>query len=238
MKRIQSLEEFESYSSDFDRAVISTPDIATMCSGIHWQVAAHQTLHEKREVIARFDGDNWLVLAYGALNPFLRVFQPLEFSWGFGCPLLGSSLKGRIDLLVNTLEEFRGQWQMMLLTGISIPSLFHTLLLKELSKRYVIEAFAGADSMQTDLSLGAGDFFDRRSPKFRSHLRRSTRLAVKESLSFDWYAKESNAEEILKRTLQVECRSWKFKEGKSIFLIKRYKNFYYNIMQDSKKRGI
>lgn len=222
-----SLKAFAQEEAAFDEAVMATPDIATFCSGSDWLHAANEALHEDRRILIRRDGAHWLAFACGPISPFVRVFQPMEFAWGFGCPLVGPTLEGRLELLLRTLEETRGQWQLALIGGVPMDSDFWSTLLMELSGDYYVEILEGTHCIQADISDGAEAFLARRNGRFRSNIRRAVRRAEKEGVEFEWYAGPvEDGEALFERALEVEQYSWKYQDGKSIFLIPRYQHFY------------
>ncbi len=228
---------FSDEAEEFDKAVIQVPEISTVCSGYSWGLAAHLAFHPSRELYFRRDGDNWIALAHGYTSESPFTLQPLELTWGFGTPLVGKDLQVQIDLLFALIEELKRTVNFVILT--SMPNIHETIsLFERYFERYFI-AYSYADSISSmiaDLSGGAGAFFDRRSSKFRSNLRRTMRIAQRESIEVEWHFSDLAVDKLFKRILQVEIQSWKFKKQESIFLNKKFYNFYFYLAHFLAKR--
>jgi len=237
MQPLEDLESFEKYAQAFDQAVLQTSDISPVCSASDWLYAAHTELHPKREYLFTENDGHWLALSYGPFSSFEQTFYPLEFSWGFGCPLVGPDPEVSVDLLLSTLIKSTGQWQVALLSGIPVASPLWFILQREIGKYYGLDTFQGADCAQVDLSEGAEAFLERRSSKFRSNVRSSVRKAQKRGVSFDWFDQICDAEELFQRILAVEQMTWKHNQGGSIFLVERYHRFYKTLIQRMAKKG-
>lgn len=228
---------FEAQTFEFDLATVNTPDISTVCTGSDWQIAASQTLHEKREYIVRQNRNNWLLMALGPLAQFHKALQPLEFSWGFSSPLVGAETHLQVELLAETLQETDGCWEIAVLGGIPAGSKLWHMLKTELSARYHVEFFQGANCMVGDLSKGADHYISKRSARFRSNLRRNARKSEEEGISFEWSAQPNDGWDIIKRAIAVEQKSWKYESEASIFQIEQYKLFYTHLLKRMGQRG-
>lgn len=173
---------------------------------------------------------HWLVMAMGELAPFSRVLQPLEITWGFGCPLVGKDPHICVELLLTALQDTSLSWQMVMLSGISEKSSLWQVLSARLKRSYSFDIFEGADSSQSDLVEGADAFLARRSKKFRANLRRSERQAAQQGVTYEYVQDFSQPHILFERLMAVERNSWKYHEGRSIFLMGRYRAFYEKLL--------
>jgi hypothetical protein len=231
-----STQEWLQQLPDFDAAVCNEPDISTVCSGSDWQIAALETLHTPRESAIFRRDDCWLVGCLGTLQPFSIAFQPHEISWAFGCPLLGPSPYESSSFLLDILDQQR-HWQLAFLSGIPRHSALHRTLTQQLRAHYHIEIFEGAHCMQGEIDRDPEAYLSKRGKKFRANLRRSSRRAKEQGISFEWHNQDIDTEAIFQRIMDVEMRSWKYASGGSIFLTERFDRFYRNIAHRMAQNG-
>ena len=237
MYQALSLAEWEALVDSFDRDVLRTNDIAAFCSSSDWLLAAHHTLHDSREPVIRRSDRAWLGLCCGPLSSFERVLQPLEFAWGFGCPMIGASFDDSCALLLQALDELRGTWQLTLLSGIPVSSPWWAPLMDRIARHYYVETFEGTHCMQADLSGGSDAFLAKRTSKFRNNLRRAEKQANAAGITFEWCRDDLSADALYQRIWEIEQRSWKFQQESSIFSMPRYVEFYTMLMERLAKKG-
>jgi len=143
----------------------------------------------------------------------LRVLTPFDRMWGYSCPILGDAapeLAERIHeagchlALVTGLEHGTPGWKALV------------------------------DSLGESCDLGVGDpqhrwqaqlpgYWDRRPSKLRRDIRRAERKASRRGLKFE--PAIGSADEIYRRILDIERRSWKGPQGTGL-MIEDMRAFY------------
>jgi len=230
--RVQQLQakEFKKKLNQYDQVVMDTPDISTFYSGSDWILSAHEELHEPSSLYIWKNGMSWLTLAKRNFSPFKQSLQPLEMVWSFDCPLVGSNPANSVSLLMNILGDPSLDWDILILAGVPQNSSLWFEISRQVSHFYPIEVYEGTHCMQSDLSQGEESFLSRRTSKFRTNLRRNLRRAEEEKVNFELIDSFENENLLVQRIMDVERRSWKYKNGTSIFQLERYFRFYKSLL--------
>lgn len=224
--RSLSYTEFCGANERYQASVAETPEIAKFCSGPIWQQAAHDALHridkEAHHLIIEDDGQ-WLTFV-AREQP--RVFFPLESAWMFGCPLVGEPARA-----VALLRDIPGKLVEgpigFCIGGIREDGQLHRELISIREETIQFEVFPTTDCMIIDLADGVDTWLQRRSKKFRKSLRQSTGLAGLEIKD----ASKTEADALIERILQLQKRTYKWREGTDIFQMKQYADFYEAIIR-------
>ncbi len=228
--KIRFLQKFEEEEPSYTQALLKTPGVSKFCCSVDWLVSAHSALHSHRELNIWRADDTWLVTAIGSWPNYPRVIQPLEFTWGFACPLIGPSPLDGAELLIELLFKLARKWDLCILGGVpKVPGEWSKIVMW-LSKYFFVELSDGIQSMIADISGGAEAYLKRRSAKFRANIRRSERMAQREGIYAEYHTLSLTPSVLLKRILEIEKRSKKYLEGRSIYLIPRYVLFYSHLL--------
>lgn len=230
MKRL-TLAEFRERSDEFAAAVAATPGVSHFCSGPLWQLAAHDFLHTIPDEKTRFileDEGTWLLCVE---REQARVFFPFEAAWMFGCPLIGDPQRA-VELL-RAARQWLPQPSGFCLGGILLDSPLHGALreLQPRARRY--EEFPSTDCMILDLHDGVEGWLNRRSKKFRRTLRDAE---TNEGIVFV-AAGDAPPESLYYRLLEIQRRTYKWREGTDIFQMPDYAAFYQSLLAGLHRRG-
>ena len=232
-----SLAEFEGCEEAFDSAVAMTPGIATFCSGIDWQLSAHDCLHPARDALIASESGCWCVFARGALFDMPDVLQPLEAAWCFSSPLIGSDWKKSTELLRKVLLMDPFTSPITVFGGIPADSAAAAYLRRELGRFGRVFAYPGTSCARTRLDGGFDAFLSRRSASFRAGIRSDCRRTVRKGFTFEYCGRECVGDEVFRRLLDVEKRSWKFFAHASVFQLEDHRRFYRSLITRSANRG-
>jgi hypothetical protein len=234
---MSELEELEAVADDFDAAVLAVPDISHVCTASDWAIAGQRALKPDRFFEGRRVDGYWLLWAVGQLSSFRYAFQPLEFDWGFGLPLIGPDPRVAAEVFAETLGIRETSWQIAVLSGIPSDSMLLHSLVEQMQKRFGVQTYDGCHCVQADLSGGRDGFLRNRSSKFRSNLNRAERQAQEEGITFEVLRDISRPTETFLRALAVEEKSWKYEQDASIFLSARYEHFYMSLAISLARKG-
>ncbi len=222
-------DDFQREQESFGEALLRSEGIARFCSHLPWQCAAFEHLFgydmgipaTRQPLIVEHEG-NWI--AFAERNH--RVFFPLESAWMFGCPLVGHPAEA-VDLLRRVAGDFQGGGCGFVVSGVREESKLHRELLKMRVSARKFEEFETTDSMTIDLSGGVEAYLARRSRSFRKGIRQ---MREPESLEIeDASAEEPDA--VFSRIFDIQCRSYKSREGGNIFSDARYLDFYRDLYE-------
>jgi hypothetical protein len=218
-------------------AAAATPGVCPLCSGAAWQLAAHDRLHAGapagRRLLAERDGA-WLALAERRET---GIFVPLESAWIFGSPLVGPP-EAALDLFLDAVRSERvgsGRPTGAVLGGLARGGALHRAAIDALAGRGGgLREFEGTGAMLIDLGEGVDPWLARRSRKFRRSLR-----ACK-SPPPDIHLEDASLgepEELFRRILDLQRRSYKWREGTDIFLLPEYAAFYRDLLFSLREAG-
>lgn len=214
MQRL-SLEELDEQAQLFDRAVLATPAIDHFCSSSLWVLPAATALLPGREPWIHADGGSYWALMRGVHPSGFRYLEPLEAMWGLSCPVVGADLEGVAEGVATLTQRARGDWQVMVLTGLHRESALVRALLTRLVGS--VRVGLGQTTLRhwADLSAGYEPYLARRSRELRKSLRRSARRASEAGIDLVAGASES-PRELFERIVAIEARSWKGRAGVGI----------------------
>ncbi|MEO1267669.1 MAG: GNAT family N-acetyltransferase [Myxococcota bacterium] len=217
MERL-TLTELDQQCETFDARVLRTPDADQFCSSSTWIIPAHHALMPPREPWLRTSSHGYVALASGYDMRVGRYLQPLEASWGLASPLIGDD---PWLLAQEFVVECRraSDWDVLLLSGIVRESLLYQALVRGFGARHRMGLGMSTRRYQASLDGGPDGFLGRRSSKFRANLRRSSRRAQEQGLTFMAVRDiptSAQQEEVYDRILTIETESWKGRDGVGI----------------------
>ncbi len=208
----------------FDRAVLSTPGISIPCSSSDWILSASSTLLCPERIHLLELGGGWVAFGESEFREGGRWFHPLEFSWGFSCPVIGSTLEGQAAALTEFAASVPAR-SLFCVAGFSTSSFLYQLL-EDWPYELINFDPVAATVLRARLDDGADEYFKRRSRKFQKNLDVSERKATNSGIEFSLARTDSSANSLMDRILAVEKQSWKYAAEESIFQADGYEPFY------------
>jgi Acetyltransferase (GNAT) domain len=218
MERLQ-LNELAARADELDAAVVETPEIDRFCSSSAWILSAAEALMPQRPSEIRVGRCGYFTAMRGTHRE-LPYLEPMELSWGLGCPLLGRDVQGLVDELAEDLGR-RDDWAICLVPGLPSGGQHERALARPglpwlwrrgawTTSRYVASLDGGLDG-----------FLGRRTANFRKSLHKSARAARAAGIEVvrapELEAAEPGAiEQLYERIMAVEAGSWKSLSGNGI----------------------
>lgn len=203
-------------ADDFDREVAATPAIDRFCSTAAWILAAASSLMPPRSPFS-FRGPNGYFAAMRGVHPAgFPYVEPIELAWGLASPLVGRDPEALAHDVVGVLAS-RRDWQLAILSGITAGGPQRRALERALPQRW--ERRRGTPTVRHVASLDGGldGFLGRRSRELRKSLRKASRAAQAERVTFESVrVAEPEAAALYDRIQRVERQSWKSREGVGI----------------------
>lgn len=222
-----------------------TPGISVPGSGPDWGLAAHGGLHGgERGAWCWHAEDHWVALALGDWEGAGAMVQGLEAAWGFACPVVGPDPAGAgLRLLRHALGEVAAQADGLLLGGIprggALDPALRVLLTHRYGRRWTV--LPGTDEVVADLAGGVDAWWRRRSARFRAGLRTAARRTMAAGLRLECCGGEGmaapEADRVFQRILAADARTWKAREGQSVFQEPSHEAFYRDLVRRSAADG-
>ena len=197
---------FDQPNSTWNTAVETGKHGDPFCCRTEWQLAFHEAFAPNRDLC--------ITQQEGSLNAFaLRrtknsgtLFEPIESSWMFGCPLLGPNA---IPMLSELLDSH--PTASVLLSGMDIDDSRTEQILHTFGYRYEIAHVDATTACRASLDGGLDGYLSRRSAKHRRGMRNASRRIRESGVSFERHAPSTQAEAdaVYARIIAIEERSWK-----------------------------
>lgn len=225
-----SLEAFRARASEYDEAVLNTPDIADFCASSSWILNAWEYIHNKPELLILHENGAWLVFCKHD-----GMLFPLEHFWLFSCPVIGPSPRQGIFMLRKVL---RGDTEAALVGGIDEASelayLIDRLIPRETPR---ISMFVeGTACCLLDLEDGVEGFLSRRPKKFRRNMRVASERVQAAGVAFEIVDRVAG-HEALELIWSVQRRSKKWERGDDILRDDSFVGFYTGLVEDAANKG-
>ena len=212
-----SLEELDVSADALDEDVLRSPDVDRFCSSSAWILSAAHAFGPTRQSFVHRGEHGWLTAMRTETEQGTACIEPLEASWGMGCPLIGADPLALAEELVAHLAP-RRDWRVTLLTGLSGDGALLPALLRALP-RWIRRGFSEpAVRRIASLEGGVDGFLSRRTRNFRKALRAAERDAAAAGITFEplvVHTKEEAAQSYA-RICAIEAQSWKGAEGVGI----------------------
>jgi len=211
-----SLRDLDEQSEQFNQVVRSTPEIDRFCSSTYWSIPAHMAFSNFRPAWIRQTAAGYAAMAVGNRHTAGPVLEPLEFIWGAACPWVGPDALNLVESLESEVLSLQRSHVPILLTGLQWGGkLFHAVVQRF---RHSMDIRHGTVTRcyRASLDDGPDGFLRRRSSGFRTNLRRSVKRSQVEGITFEYFQRFANYEEVLavfRRVLAVEQQSWKGQLG-------------------------
>lgn len=215
-----NLEEFRAVRHDYDRLVAETPNIDPFCSSSYWIIPALEALFpDHRAWIHRTrNSEGYVALARGYHARIGYYLQPMEASWGLAGLLVGTSVPKLVDEFAAHVKKHQGEWDMLFLSGIFEGSAQYQHLLRAFHGQYAVGIGPTMARHLASLEGGFEGWFERRSSKFRSNIRRAREGADEAGLESEYLSdfSEDEVASTLDRIMEVERNSWKAEDNSGI----------------------
>lgn len=136
--------------------------------------------------------------------------------WGLACPLVGADAPGLVADLLDTCRQSRGDWDVLVFSGIPPDGVLFDSLCERFGRHYRIAIGPTAARHVASLEGGVDGFLGRRSKNFRRALARAERRALAAGLTFVEADPGEDADALYRRIQAIERRSWKGQAGVGI----------------------
>ena len=199
-----------------------------------WCISYHQAISPDRPLFLFANRGNCCLLAEELLEDGTVLLTPLESSWLYARPLLGTDPIALFLSSIEMIAQYYAEKSMSLPTFIFGGMWPHQPFANELlvSSGHIFQFFMHYSGRQCAASLegGVDGFLSRRSSNFRLKLKKSRRLAKEAGVTFERVLMSTNnVGSIYKRMLNVETKSWKGAE-KSGLLYPESTGFYFQLL--------
>jgi hypothetical protein len=215
-----SIDEFREQRDRFDRHVANAPDVDPFCSSSYWILPAFHALFPSHEAWIRSaeTTDGYVALARGYHPRIGNYLQPLEASWGLANPIIGCEVPPLVDEFARHADAERREWDMLFLSGLFEDSEQSDALVRGFEFEYTVGVGPSMGRHIASLDGGFDDWFERRSSKFRSNIRRAERKADEAGVETEYRSEfEVGASEaVFERILAIERNSWKGENNSGI----------------------
>ncbi|MCY2955469.1 MAG: GNAT family N-acetyltransferase [Planctomycetota bacterium] len=196
--------------SSWNRAVKIHEHGDPFCCRTEWALSFHEVFSPLRAVHIFESHGSFLLLASSKKDSKETLFEPLDNSWSFGCPLLGEYSLDMLDLFLQHHAKAEGPY-VCNISGLIKGSQLFQKSAKTFRSNYDI--FFSRPNIQCYASLEGGieGYLSRRSGHFRRRLCQSNRKAKVKSVSFERVS-PTNHDQVLVaygRMLAIEEASWK-----------------------------
>ncbi len=211
-----SLEQFDQDLQHFDKCVAVAGGIDPFCSLSDWGLSAHVALMPTRRPWLFRDESGYITMMAKEYRNY-RYIEPLEASWGLGCPIVGNDARA-ISESFSRLLPGRTDWDIVILTGLIIGADLLSLLRAQLEQIYSIGDGPQLTRCMASLHGGLSGFLGRRSTNFRRNLNKALQLAADAKISFVrcYGGTVPAAMSVFDRIIDIEKRSWKGRQGVGI----------------------
>lgn len=200
--------ELERTAGTFDALVDASPDLDGFCSSTDWALPAHHTFGGGELYLHLPPGASAAVaLSAMTLADGGRALVGLDRMWGYARPAVGPDDRQTAAVLADALDTWRGQWDVVALTGVRAGSLFSRHAHAVLARYRHVERRAAMVCQVVDLEDGSEAFLGRRSARFRKNLRQAARRAAAAGIELSYVT--GGGPEVVDRARAVELRSWK-----------------------------
>lgn len=203
--------------TDYDALVEETQGIDTFCSSSTWSESARKAFMPDAPLVVFQHGEGCAVFAHEHTPDRQRMLLPLDATWTLGSSLAAPNPQRDIPALMEMIDADRAFYDFIMFSGMRPGSPIHRMVYHEITKRGVHAVnFKPADRSVADIGNGVDDWLQRRSAKFRASIRSALRRAKDADIRYTLLPPETPAEELLRRFIELERRSWKGLSGTGI----------------------
>ena len=208
--RPRTPEEMDHAGSALNRAAAQTLQADPFSCRTEWGFSYHELQGNRRRLHLVEGEHGFVALAEVPRGDGVRVFEPVESLWHFGCPLLGTEPVAVLAEFLAPLEE-KGTPFGLLLSGLVASSPLVRELGREFAARLDLVRHRRVVLQSASLEGGMDGWLGRRSGHFRRRLRATLRRAAELGIEFERRVPRTAAEAaaVYERMLAVERKSWK-----------------------------
>lgn len=215
-----SIDELRERRESFDRRVAASPDVDPFCSSSYWILSAFHALFPNHDAWVRSaeTTDGYVTLARGYHPRIGNYLQPLEASWGLANPIIGREVPTLVDEFARHANAERADWDMLFLSGLFEESAQFDALVRGFESEYTVGVGPSMGRHIASLEGGFDDWFERRSSKFRSNIRRADRSAEEAGVEREYRSEfeVGESDDVFDRILAIERNSWKAENNSGI----------------------
>ena len=209
-----SLDRFERAAADYDACVAQSADVDLFCTSSDWILPAAAAFGVSGAPWIRRGPQGFAALMEVELQGGLAALQPLEAVWGLACPVIGADVEPLALEFADELAKSPQRRHVLLLCGLERDSTRFHALVRALVPRYELRLGPETRRYVASLENGVDGFLARRSANFRDSIRKATRRAALERVSFTRCdPRLEDAPAVYERLLAIERESWKGHEG-------------------------
>jgi len=199
-------EEQRREADAIEQAALATEGVDRFCSGPDWGNAAHEAWDAELEARVWRGSGGYVSLLPESVDGHI-ILSPFDRMWGYSCPLIGADSATLADEFADVLLSDSANWDLALLTGLKESSPLWNALVRVLYREWTLGIGQPQQRWCASLEGGIDAYLGRRSAKLRRELLRQERRAHESGVRFERGA--GTAEELFRRVLGVEDRSWK-----------------------------
>jgi hypothetical protein len=147
------------------------------------------------------------------------LLEPLEADWLFASPLAPRDGEGLVEEFFDSCRAEEKAWDTLLLSGLVLGSPLFRDFVTRFASIYRVGILNETYRHVASLAGGEEGFLSRRSPRFRSGIRRAQRRARESGIRFEverQFPTPAARTALYERIQAVERRSWKGIEGHGI----------------------
>lgn len=194
------------------RKLALAPEIAdSFCSAPDWSLAFHAVFSPERPVYYAVSEQGLILFGYFFSDTGTLFLLPLEDSWIFGQNILGLEAPFLLAACLEEIKEtLRPQKLVAVLGGVQMPSLMATSIFQKFRDRYRLFREQTTGAAIASLEGGFDGWLARRSANHRAKLRKASRKAREQGVSFERHRPApAQVAGLYQRVLAVEAQSWK-----------------------------
>lgn len=196
----------------WQKLALSTGQADPICCAPAWNLAFHQIFRPDSRIFYLRDLESLLLLCEIKNSLGITYLMPLEDSWLFGQPLLGSYAPELLNEAIGVfLRAYPERFPPILLSGIQPDNPANIKLFTFFCRRFNYHPYSQTILCSASLKGGLDGWLGRRSANHRAKLRKAWRKAKMAGITFE-RARPENPESVAslyKRILNVARVSWK-----------------------------
>lgn len=208
-KEVQSLDRPQSL---WNKHAIHTRQQDPFCCSSNWQLSFHEAFSPKRHLLIRHSDDSLVAFAEKMFSPENIYLTPIETLWFFGNNVLGPQGLGLLrDTLIDIERHYAPTFPKIVISALPPQGVIYKELRKTFSSEFEFSQQSSGIQCAASLAEGFDGFLSRRSANHRRKLKKQSRHAAEQGVTFERHcpASGSAVDAIYDRMLSVELSSWK-----------------------------
>lgn len=196
----------------WQKLAVSPSQVDPACSAPSWNLAFHKTFNPANRVFYQLEDESLVIFTEHMTTDGGFYLGPVEDSWMFARPVLGSRVFGAFYLAINEWrKEYGAQLPPILLSGMAEDDLSCVKLFLGFRKSFNFYRTNSMAECCASLRGGVDGWLSRRSANHRAKLKKAAKKANAVGVEFERLRPRSREEaaKLYERMLGVERRSWK-----------------------------